>query len=228
MFIRCAVFSVCFLVLVGFKVNGSEKSEAKTGNTIAEMKILTRECTVCHGVREAQRGPILNGMDHWYLSDQIHKFRSGIRGARSSNKSEYLMGVGTRKVTTDLQVAFLSNWFANQEPTPALRTIRGDVELGRELYQRRCASCHGVRGEGNRLLLSPSLNKLEGWYFLEQMRKFRSGERGYHLRDEGGKIMAAASKDFSDYDLKNIVAYSVEAFGLPEAQAVPDRTEREK
>ena len=57
-----------------------------------------------------------------------------------------------------------------------------------------CASCHGENGEGNRLLNAPSLQRLEGWYFLEQMRKFRSGERGYHPQDIGGQAMAAASQ----------------------------------
>ena len=29
---------------------------------------------------EAQRGPILDGMEYWYLSEQLQKFHAGIRG----------------------------------------------------------------------------------------------------------------------------------------------------
>ena len=51
------------------------------------------------------------------------------------------------------------------------------------------------KGGGNHKLKSPALDKLEGWYFIEQMRKFRSGKRGYHSKDEWGKVMASAAKD---------------------------------
>ena len=40
------------------KVQSSEKREA-----------LVASCVVCHGVQEAQRGPILNGMENWYLRE---------------------------------------------------------------------------------------------------------------------------------------------------------------
>ena len=58
---------------------------------------------------------------------------------------------------------------------------------------------------------------MEGWYFIEQMRKFRSGDRGYHPKDEWGRVMATASTDLADWDLKNLIAYVVGEFGLPEA-----------
>ena len=56
-----------------------------------------------------------------------------------------------------------------------------------------------------------SLTKLEGWYFLEQMR---NSDPGIGLRPERlGRIMAAASKEFSDTD-SNLVFYCIDAFGL--------------
>ena len=77
---------------------------------------LVRECTVCHGVNEAQRGPILDGMEYWYLLDQLEKFHSGVRGQNPANKSEYLMGVGIRKVKNSVEMAYLADWFSKQEP----------------------------------------------------------------------------------------------------------------
>ena len=184
----------------------------------SEMLVKVHECRVCHGTQEAQRGPILDGMEYWYLYEQLQKFHSGVRGQNSKNRSEYLMGVGTRKIENQVEIAYLANWFAKQEPKPAIRTIQGDKNLGKKLYEQRCVQCHGDRAEGNRKLKSPALDKLEGWYFIEQMRKFRSGERGYHPKDEWGRVMATASKDLADWDLKNLIAYVVDEFGLPEAQ----------
>jgi cytochrome c553 len=184
-----------FFTLIGCQQSNQEKFKEVKVQSSEKREALVASCIVCHGVQEAQRGPILNGMENWYLRDQINKFKSGIRGNNSENRSEHLMGIGAR-----------------------IRTIRGDLELGKDLYQRRCASCHGEKGEGNQKLISPSLTHLEGWYFYQQMRKFREGKRGYHPRDEGGRVMSAASKDLSDYDIKNLVAYCVEAFGLPEVE----------
>ena len=56
------------------------------------------------------------------------------------------------------------------------------------------------------------------------MRKFRSGDRGYHPKDEWGRVMATASTDLADWDLKNLIAYVVGEFGLPEAQPINGNT----
>jgi cytochrome c oxidase subunit 2 len=189
---------------------------------------LVAECMLCHSNKEAQRGPILHGMETGYLIDQLEKFRSGVRGQLASNRSEYLMGVGARKIQSDYELAYVANWFAEQEPLPAIRTVEGNLEDGKKFYTQRCVSCHGEKGEGNRLVNAPSLQRLEGWYFLEQMRKFRSGERGYHPQDIGGQTMAAASKEISDRNLRNVVAYSIETFGPEEKLSERDRLAPEK
>ena len=188
-------------------------SKTMEKESMARMGELVRECRVCHGVEEAQRGPILDGMEYWYLYDQLQKFRSGIRGQNPENRSEHLMGIGIKKLQNDLESSYLADWFARQDPKPAVRTVRGDAERGKLFYEARCASCHGEKAEGNRLLAGPALNRLEGWYFLEQMRKFRSDGRGYHPLDETGRMMAAASKGIADSTLKDVVAYIVNTYG---------------
>ena len=198
-----------------------EENSAKAPVLVeSEMMAMVHECRVCHGTQEAQRGPILDGMEYWYLSEQLQKFHAGIRGQNPENRSEYLMGVGARKINNQVEIAYLADWFAKQEPKPAIRTIQGDEVLGKKLYEQRCIQCHGERAEGNHKLKSPSLDMLEGWYFIEQMRKFRSGKRGYHPKDEWGRVMASAAKDLADWDLKNLIAYVIDEFGLPEAESL--------
>ncbi|MFP6854189.1 MAG: c-type cytochrome [Opitutales bacterium] len=174
-------------------------------------------CALCHSTKEAQRGPILHGMDAWYLLAQIQKFHTGIRGQNPKNRSEHLMGVAIRKIGSKQEMTSLSQWFANQKPMPAIPTVRGDLANGKILYATRCASCHGEKAEGKRELSSPSLSQLEGWYFLDQMRKFRSGMRGKHPLDTAGQAMVAAVADFSPAQLRDVVAFAVDAFGLPKA-----------
>ena len=181
------------------------------------------ECTLCHSTQEAQRGPFLHGMDNWYLLDQIQKFHSGVRGRDSENRSEYLMGTAVKKIRNDYEMALAANWFSQQEPLPAIRTVKGDLKAGAKLYATRCASCHGEKAEGKRETLSPSLTRLEGWYFIDQMKKFRSGARGSNLADLGGKSMSAAVNGMSNQQFKDVVAYVVETFGPPEAPSLRDK-----
>lgn len=210
-------------VVAGCNQTVEVEEPKKAIDPLVRVQALAKECMVCHGTKEAQRGPILNGMETWYLTDQLEKFRSGIRGTRPVNRSEYLMGVGVKKIESDFELAYLADWFAGQAPVPAIRTVKGDVVKGKKFYEERCASCHGAKGGGNRLVRGPSLQRLEGWYFLEQMRRFRSGGRGYHPLDEGGRVMVAVSKDISTGTLRDVVAYCVETFGPEEAPSNRDK-----
>ena len=208
-FLSCCAFSGCF--------PSATAPPPAAGRDAAAVSPLVAECALCHSTKEAQRGPILHGMDEWYLADQIQKFRSGTRGKDAANRSEYLMGAAVKKVVHEEEVRALAKWFAAQQPMPAIRTIRGDLEKGALLYTTRCVSCHGEKGEGKKESLSPALSRLEGWYFIDQMRKFRNGMRGKNPSDVGGQAMAAAVSDFTPQQIKDVVAYAVEAFGLPEA-----------
>lgn len=229
--INCLLVMILFGCVKRDNSKPTEKNSSTSGLVESEMIAKVNECRICHGTKEAQRGPILDGMEYWYLAEQMQKFHSGVRGQNPRNRSEYLMGVGTRKIENKVEIAYLADWFANQKPKPAIRTIRGDKVLGKKLYEQRCVQCHGENAEGNRKLKSPALDKLEGWYFIEQMRKFRSGERGYHPQDEWGRVMAVASKGLADWDLKNLIAYVIDEFGLPEASplgetSIPQSSEK--
>ena len=90
-------------VVAGCNQTVEVEEPKKPVDPLVRVQALAKECMVCHGTKEAQRGPILNGMEAWYLTDQLEKFRSGIRGARASNRAEFLMGVGVKKMKLDIQ-----------------------------------------------------------------------------------------------------------------------------
>ena len=223
---------LCLMIFLIFGCVKHEKNTAlkrdKNGKASSElveseMMLKVGECLVCHGTKEAQRGPILDGMEYWYLFEQLQKFHNGTRGQNPDNRSEYLMGIGVRKIDNAVEMAYLANWFADRPPQPAIRTIRGDISAGKKIYEKRCLNCHGIEAEGKREMQSPSLSRLEGWYFYEQMRKFRNNSRGYHPRDLAGQTMAVASKELSDGDIRDVVAYVVENFGPVEATSQRDK-----
>ena len=88
--------------------------ESSTSDSSRRPEAIVAECTLCHSTQEVQRGPILHGMDNWYLLDQIQKFHSGVRGRDSDNRSEYLMGSAVKKIRNDYEMALAANWFPNR------------------------------------------------------------------------------------------------------------------
>jgi cytochrome c553 len=117
---------------------------------------LVQSCLLCHGTREMQRGPIIDGLPAWYLEDQLTQFLTGVRGRNSSNKSEFLMGSGVTLLKSDADVETVVEYFSQLPPANHLKTIRGDATRGQQLYTL-CATCHGPYGEGREDIKSPPL-----------------------------------------------------------------------
>jgi cytochrome c553 len=61
-------------------------------------------------------------------------------------------------------------------------------------YGNFCAACHGVRGEGNATLRTPSIGGLPEWYVRQELEKFRNGQRGGDARDADGQRMQAIAR----------------------------------
>ena len=77
------------------------------------------------------------------------------------------------------------------ETVPAIETPISATASG--IYGQVCAACHGEKGEGKEELHTPSIAGLPAWYVEEQIRKFRSGARGFHPEDLPGQQMRAIS-----------------------------------
>lgn len=78
---------------------------------------------------------------------------------------------------------------------------------GGETY-KLCASCHGFKGEGNKLVNAPSLAGREGWYLARQLNNFRDGIRGSSDGDTLGKSMATMTAGLTDdTQIADLVAY---------------------
>ena len=167
-------------------------------------------CTTCHGVQlmgnSALGAPRLSGLPAWYTKQQLRSFKSGWRGTHEKDGTglEMLsMAQGLSEVQVDAAAVFVS---ATRSPLP-VRTQAGNSEEG-ELFYMTCATCHGTAGEGNKELGSPPLKDLNDWYMIEQLRKFRSGQRGFHPDDAFGLQMKSATDILpNDRAIADVVAY---------------------
>ena len=176
-------------------------------STLATEGKTLQACKLCHSNREMQRGPVLDGMEEWYLLDQLQKFKTGLRGQQDNNRAEILMAAAIKDVSPDPEtLRSLALAFAKLPPQPSLTTIKGNPEQGQQLYQS-CANCHGVDAKGKPEVKAPGLLIQEDWFLLDQLRKYKLGLRGTHPEDTFGKVMAASVKDWPDKDLKDVVVY---------------------
>ena len=108
-----------------------------------------------------------------------------------------------------------------------LAALPSGPPAGTGVYGQICAACHGLAGEGKEELFSPSITGLPVWYLEEQLRKFRSGQRGFDPGDLPGQQMRAISLTLTDEQIKDVVA-TVSGMPIILTEAPPAGADLEK
>ncbi len=93
------------------------------------------------------------------------------------------------------------------------------ADIGAVLFQNVCTQCHGLNGEGNVLIRSPSIAHLPAWYVIAQITNFRDNRRGTDAADAQGLLMAGVSKTLMPEQI-HALAKHVEK--MPMVVPVPD------
>jgi cytochrome c oxidase subunit 2 len=181
------------------------------GNPI-KGKALYATCAACHGANgggnPALNAPAIAGQQDWYLTRQLKNYQDGIRGTHGKDiygmqmrpMSMVVMG---EKKTADI-VAYITSL---PDPGNAEITIGGDPTVGQANYMV-CASCHGIKGEGNQALNAPRIAGQFDWYVHRQLMNWKSGVRGTHPKDMYGAQMVGMAMILPDEDaVKNVAAY---------------------
>lgn len=195
------------IVFVGllFHVHESSAQDPQRGADVYKL------CASCHGFRaegnSLVHAPGLAGQEDWYLARQIRNFRDGVRGGAGDDVHGQTMATMTLSLARDEDIDDLVAYIGTL-PTPVpQRTVTGDVESGRSLYQP-CAACHGASAEGNAALNGPALVAMDDWYQLSQLKKFKEGRRGATSADLYGQQMAPMTATLSDERaMADVIAY---------------------
>jgi cytochrome c553 len=169
-------------------------------------------CTTCHGVElrgnSSVDAPRLNGMEGWYVKNQMQAFKHGLRGTHPEDPIGMEMQPQAAALTEheiEDAVAFVTALPVNTGTIE--HTVAGDADRGRTLYTT-CSACHGVDGQGNQMLNAPRLAGQSDWYMVRQLEKYRSGARGYDPADAAGAQMRAATTVLpEDEDIRDVVAF---------------------
>ena len=170
-----------------------------------KLQQLVNSCQQCHSQGQKLLAPSLNGLEAWYLEEQLLKFQQGIRGGDSASQSSQTMHKAANMLNPE-QIDFLAKWYASQTPVPTGMSIHGDAEKGHALYKQNCSGCHDG-GPGKFFTGSPSLKNLPDWYIVRQVKDFQEGKRGSHPKDEKGLKMAQRIQGLDNQQLDDIATF---------------------
>ncbi len=168
-------------------------------------------CAGCHGFRgEGNQGvaaPALAGQETWYLERQIRNFQDGVRGHASDDDAGQLMAEMTRGLDGEDEIRDIVAYIDTLPAAAPAATLEGNVDAGAATYGS-CAVCHGTNAEGNAVLNAPALARMDDWYQLGQLQKFKAGVRGRQPGDVYGAQMAPMAAVLADEDaMRDVIAY---------------------
>ena len=185
-------------------------------------KILYDTCKNCHGVdgegNPAILAPGINGMPAWYIIASIKKYQNGTRGAHPDDPAGLRMRPLSRHLKTDKEIEAVANYIEHLKPKANPITVHGDVARGKTLYMT-CLACHGPEGQGNPALKAPPIKLLPDWYIVNQLQKYRNGQRASNPKDIEGQQMKGMAMTLPDEQALSDVAAYISTFNKSSATA---------
>jgi cytochrome c553 len=196
------------LISIGLALSGCRPDGVSTPPT---GQVLFGSCNSCHGAqgegRKEYAAPSIAGLPRWYIEAQLHKFRTGLRGAHPDDFEGLRMRPMSRQMMSEGEVVAVSKYASELKPARAAPTLDGNAEAGKALYAV-CTACHGPQGLGNEALKAPPLAGQHDWYLFAALQKFKAGVRGTAPGDQSGGSMRPMAMTLTDEQaMKNVIAY---------------------
>ena len=168
-------------------------------------------CAACHGQQgeglQALNAPKIAGQEHWYLRRQLNSYKAGMRGVHQDDIYGRQMQPMAMTLVNDAAIENVIAHIQTFPDNPAPATIDGDVDNGEKLYAV-CAYCHGKNAEGIQAINAPRMAGMTDWYLASQLKNFRAGIRGDHLKDFYGMQMGFMGRNLQDdKQINDVIAY---------------------
>jgi cytochrome c553 len=189
-------------------ITGCARSSVAASISGAE---LFEACVPCHGAAgqglTAVGAPAIAGLPAWYVSAQLERFQTGVRGQHADDSEGLRMQAMSRQLRSEVERRAVASHVASlPHVTNTAAISHGDAPAGQKAYLL-CASCHGVAGNGFEEGRVPPLAGLDDWYVAAQIRKFKNGVRGTTPGDAFGPVMRAVAEPLSAEDINQVAAY---------------------
>jgi len=209
--------SLLFLSVMHSHSAGAEDSTETNGNLIEFEEALSltadpdngrklyRMCVACHGPEgwgdSNGSYPQIAGQLPGVIIKQLADIRAGNRDNPIMRAFTTVQALGGPQEIADV-AAYISSLPMTQYDGLGSRR---DLDLGKEIYTRDCADCHGYEGEGDARKHVPVIHGQHYEYLERQYRWIRNGRRrnsnkemveqiqGYSLREEKAVLSYTAS-----------------------------------
>ena len=176
-----------------------------------------RMCVACHGPEgwgdDNGSYPQIAGQLPGVTIKQLADIRAG-------NRDNPIMRAFTtvRALGGAQEIADVAGYIAALPMTPYNGLgSRRDLELGKEIYLRDCADCHGENGEGDVKKHVPMIHGQHYQYLERQYRWIRNG-----LRRNANKEMVEQIQGYSLREEKAVLSYTASLVPPEEKLADPD------
>jgi cytochrome c553 len=172
---------------------------------------LFEACVPCHGAGGEGKtdlgAPAIAGLPAWYVSAQLERFQTGVRGQHGDDIEGLRMQAMSRQLRSKMETSAVARHVASLPHVTTTAAIGGgDPAAGQQAYLL-CASCHGVTGSGFEAGNVPPLAGLDDWYVAAQIRKFKNDVRGTMPGDAFGPVMRAVAAPLSAESIDQVAAY---------------------
>jgi cytochrome c553 len=172
---------------------------------------LFEACVPCHGAggegSTTVGAPAIAGLPAWYVSAQLERFQTGVRGQHADDSEGLRMQAMSRQLRSEKERTAVATHVASLPHVINTASIHGgDAAAGQRAYLL-CASCHGVTGSGFEAGKVPPLAGMDDWYVAAQIRKFKNGVRGAMPGDAFGPVMRAVATSLSAENVNEVAAY---------------------
>ena len=180
-------------------------------------KVLFKEkCAQCHGLNaegnDLLNAPTLASQSSLYISEQLHKFKKGIRGGDAKVDAVASLMSQQAKTLQESEIKLLAQYLSKLDAPKRGGVENESAQRGEKIYQKQanCISCHGDYGQGNDSMKAPKLNILPAAYIELELKKFAKKQRGLSAdKDPHGYLMVKTLKDYalSEKDFKDLATF---------------------
>ncbi len=159
-------------------------------------------CASCHmksgwGKKDGSF-PVIAGQHRNVLIKQLEDIRTKNRDNPTMYPFTDPASIGGLQGISDV-TAYIASM--KKDPTPGIGNGK-NLELAKNIYEKRCLHCHGDKGQGNNEAFFPSLKGQHHAYLLRQLKWIRDG-----YRKNSNPAMVAEVKALSDKELDAVADY---------------------
>ena len=183
------------------EIKGELKTALETKGDPARGEAAFAPCTSCHrkdaSGRTSGAYPRLSGQHATVLMKQIADIRAG---RRNNPKMEPFIG---DHALTPYEIADIAVYLTALPISPENGKGSGKgIAVGKQLYDKDCADCHGPKGEGSAGKFYPMVAAQHYSYLLREMKFIRDGDRRNSNPD-----MVKVIKPYTTGDLEALADY---------------------